>query len=82
MCGIAGFFHPALNPQAFPSTLLAMLSAIAHRGPDATGYVVDDRCGIGTTRLSIIDIETGTQPLSDESGRYWLSYNGEIYNYP
>jgi asparagine synthase (glutamine-hydrolysing) len=82
MCGIAGFFHPALSSEAFPGTLLSMLGAIAHRGPDGTGYVVDDRCGIGTTRLSIIDIETGTQPLSDESGRYWLSYNGEIYNYP
>lgn len=82
MCGIAGFFHPGLSSESFPVTLLAMLGAIAHRGPDGTGYVVDDRCGIGTTRLSIIDIESGTQPLSDPSGRYWLSYNGEIYNYP
>ena len=82
MCGIAGFFHPALEPAAFADTLVAMLAAIAHRGPDGTGYVVDDRCGIGTTRLSVIDIEAGTQPLPDASGRYWLSYNGEIYNYP
>jgi len=82
MCGIAGFFHPALDREAFPATLRAMLGAIAHRGPDGTGTFVDDRCGLGTTRLSIIDLETGTQPLADESGRWWLAYNGEIYNYP
>jgi asparagine synthase (glutamine-hydrolysing) len=81
MCGIAGFFHPALTAEAFPSTLLEMLQNIAHRGPDATGYVVDAHCGLGSTRLSIIDIAAGIQPLSDATGRYWLCYNGEIYNY-
>ena len=81
MCGIAGFFHPALTAEAFPSTLLEMLRNIAHRGPDATGYVVDAHCGLGSTRLSIIDIAAGIQPLSDATGRYWLCYNGEIYNY-
>jgi asparagine synthase (glutamine-hydrolysing) len=81
MCGIAGFFHPALAVEAYPDTLLGMLRAIAHRGPDATGYVVDERCGLGSTRLSIIDIQAGVQPLSDATQRYWLCYNGEIYNY-
>jgi len=81
MCGIAGFFHPSLAVEAFPDTLLSMLRAIAHRGPDATGYVVDSRCGLGSTRLSIIDIEAGIQPISDPTQRYWLCYNGEIYNY-
>ncbi len=81
MCGIAGFFHAGLEKEAFPATLLGMLRAIAHRGPDATGYVLDNRCGLGSTRLSIIDIEAGVQPLSDPTGRYWLVYNGEIYNY-
>ena len=81
MCGIAGFYHPALAAEAFPDTLRGMLAAIAHRGPDASGYVVDDHCGLGSTRLSIIDIAAGIQPLSDASERYWLCYNGEIYNY-
>ncbi|MBS1159658.1 MAG: asnB [Proteobacteria bacterium] len=81
MCGIAGFFHPTLASEAYPATLLAMLRAIAHRGPDATGYVLDEHCGLGSTRLSIIDIAAGVQPLADPSGRYWLCYNGEIYNY-
>jgi len=58
-----------------------MLTAIAHRGPDGTGYFIDDFCALGTTRLSIIDLESGTQPQTDSSERYWLSYNGEIYNY-
>ena len=70
MCGIAGFFHPTLGAEAFSDTLLGMLRAIAHRGPDATGYVVDERCGLGSTRLSIIDIKAGVQPLSDETQRY------------
>lgn len=82
MCGIAGFFHPALERSAFPATLRGMLAAIAHRGPDGTGYVVDDHAGLGTTRLAIIDVEAGTQPFGDDSGRFWLAYNGEIYNYP
>ncbi|MDK9725690.1 MAG: asparagine synthase (glutamine-hydrolyzing) [Sterolibacteriaceae bacterium MAG5] len=81
MCGIAGFFHPALAIEAYPETLLGMLQAIAHRGPDASGYVMDARCGLGSTRLSIIDVEAGVQPLSDVTRRYWLCYNGEIYNY-
>lgn len=81
MCGIAGFFHPSLASEAYPATLLAMLRAIAHRGPDATGYVLDEHCGLGSTRLSIIDIAAGVQPLADPGGRYWLCYNGEIYNY-
>ncbi len=81
MCGIAGFFHASLAVEAHPDIVLGMLRAIAHRGPDATGYVVDERCGLGSTRLAIIDIESGVQPLSDSTQRYWLCYNGEIYNY-
>lgn len=81
MCGITGFFHPALAVEAYPDVLLGMLRSIAHRGPDATGYVVDARCGLGSTRLSIIDIAAGVQPFSDPTQRYWLVYNGEIYNY-
>lgn len=81
MCGIAGFFHPALSGEDFSSTVQGMLGAIAHRGPDATGYVLTAQAALGSTRLSIIDIEAGAQPISDPTGRYWLCYNGEIYNY-
>jgi asparagine synthase (glutamine-hydrolysing) len=81
MCGITGFYRPELDRDRYPETILRMLGSIAHRGPDGTGYFVDDYCAIGTTRLSIIDVESGTQPQSDASGRYWLCYNGEIYNY-
>ena len=81
MCGIAGFFQLPQHPGEHTATVRGMLSAIAHRGPDSTGYYVDDHCAFGTTRLSIIDINSGAQPLSDETGRYWICYNGEVYNY-
>jgi asparagine synthase (glutamine-hydrolysing) len=81
MCGITGFFNPPRDSGEFPATIVAMLEAISHRGPDGTGYFVDDGCAMGTARLSIIDIESGVQPLSDASGRYWICYNGEVYNY-
>ncbi|KAB7627753.1 asparagine synthase (glutamine-hydrolyzing) [Alkalilimnicola sp. S0819] len=81
MCGIAGLLNPALPPDALPETILGMLAAIAHRGPDGTGYFVDDRCALGTTRLAIIDPQAGIQPMCDADERYWLVYNGEIYNY-
>src|SRR5947199_4247535 len=58
-----------------------MMDAIAHRGPDSRGDHTIGRCTLGHTRLEIIDLATGAQPLSDASGRHWISYNGEIYNY-
>lgn len=81
MCGVAGLFNAKLSGEALPETIMGMLQAIGHRGPDGLGYVVDEDWGVGAARLSIIDLETGTQPIADESGRYWLAYNGEIYNY-
>jgi asparagine synthase (glutamine-hydrolysing) len=81
MCGIAGFFHSPRDPGDHPAIIENMLRAIAHRGPDGTGYFVDGVCAFGTTRLSIIDLQSGTQPLSDATGRYWICYNGEVYNY-
>ncbi len=58
-----------------------MLAAIRHRGPDETGLYLADNFGMGNVRLSIIDIASGQQPLSDESENYWIVYNGEIFNY-
>ena len=58
-----------------------MLTAIRHRGPDASGVLVDDDAAFGHVRLSIIDPEGGHQPLSTPDGQYAVNYNGEIYNY-
>lgn len=81
MCGIAGLVAAAQPPDALPSTILEMLGTIAHRGPDGLGYVAGDDWAMGTARLAIIDLADGTQPMADPSGRFWLAYNGEIYNY-
>lgn len=67
--------------NADPGLLRRMLDAMRHRGPDDLGTYVDDRAAIGQTRLSIIDVQGGHQPLSDETGTVALVANGEIYNY-
>ena len=59
-----------------------MAGELAHRGPDGVGLYLDGPFGMVNTRLSIIDVEGGDQPLSNEDGRYWVMQNGEIYNYP
>lgn len=81
MCGIVGFYHAPRAAATFPATLCQMLAMIRHRGPDEMGYYFDEQVALGTARLSIIDLATGQQPLSDASGRYWITYNGEVYNY-
>jgi len=81
MCGIAGFFQPPLDVSEYPSTIIQMVGRIEHRGPDGLGYFIDDNCAIGAARLSIIDHQLGTQPISAQHDRYWICYNGEIYNY-
>ena len=58
-----------------------MCDQIRHRGPDDDGYYVDGRCAIGIRRLSIIDLDTGKQPISNEDETIWVVFNGEIYNY-
>jgi asparagine synthase (glutamine-hydrolysing) len=59
----------------------SMCDQIRHRGPDDDGVLVDGGCGIGMRRLSIIDLKTGHQPVSNEDGSVWVVFNGEIYNY-
>lgn len=81
MCGIAGFYKPSRYINDYSITIKNMLSLIQHRGSDEAGYYVDNNAAMGTTRLSIIDIQNATQPLSDQSKRYWICYNGELYNY-
>jgi asparagine synthase (glutamine-hydrolysing) len=58
-----------------------MAGELHHRGPDGVGLYLDERFGMSNNRLAIVDLAGGDQPLSDESGRYWVMQNGEIYNY-
>lgn len=82
MCGIAGIFnYHSTNQPSTERNVKNMLSLIKHRGPDESGVYLDKNIGIGNVRLSIIDLSSGQQPLSDESGRYWIVYNGEVFNY-
>ena len=81
MCGIAGILERD-GQRAERELLLAMAGELAHRGPDGTGLYTDGPFGMVNTRLSIIDLGGGDQPLSNEDGRFWVMQNGEIYNYP
>ncbi|HMK36837.1 MAG TPA: asparagine synthase (glutamine-hydrolyzing) [Desulfomonilaceae bacterium] len=77
MCGIAGIFG-----GSDPTTLKKMLGTIAHRGPDDEYLVGSESFCLGARRLSIIDLEGGRQPMSNETGTVWVAQNGEIYNFP
>lgn len=81
MCGIVGMVHsdPA-RPVSF-ETIQRMCDRIVHRGPDDEGSYVEGPVGIGMRRLSIIDLEGGKQPISNEDRTVWVVLNGEIYNY-
>ena len=82
MCGIAGAFaiEGALDRSAQPS-VRRMTDALAHRGPDGDGFFNDACAALGHRRLAIIDVARGQQPLSNEDGSVWITFNGEIYNY-
>src|SRR5665213_1841408 len=81
MCGIAGKL--LLDPVARVERpqIQAMLRPIAHRGPDAQGIHLDGNVGLGHVRLSIIDLNTGAQPMTNEDETVWIVFNGEIYNF-
>lgn len=84
MCGLAGFLRTETTPNrdAHRQWLEAMGLAIVHRGPDASGHFLDDSVGLTHRRLSILDLsDSGKQPMKSPSGRYFISFNGEIYNY-
>jgi asparagine synthase (glutamine-hydrolysing) len=81
MCGFTGFIDIDQSPEEHLACLLRMLCAIGHRGPDESGYYVDDRVAIGAVRLAIIDVPLGKQPMGTPDGRHWLGFNGEIFNY-
>jgi asparagine synthase (glutamine-hydrolysing) len=81
MCGICGVFHSDPVQRVNRERLAAMNRQIVHRGPDDDGFFVDGNAGLAMRRLSIIDIQTGHQPLSNEDGNIWIVFNGEIYNH-
>jgi asparagine synthase (glutamine-hydrolysing) len=81
VCGIAGLYRTDHSPNARLDALKGMLAHVHHRGPDEMGYYVDDVVAMGTARLSIVDLAAGKQPVGDATGRYWIAFNGEIYNY-
>jgi asparagine synthase (glutamine-hydrolysing) len=76
MCGIAGFLG-APDPQL----LRRMCDSLVHRGPDDSGYYEHRMASLAMRRLSIIDLKTGHQPISNETGDVWVVFNGEIYNF-
>ncbi len=81
MCGIAGFVNRGQAP-ADRALIERMTTTLAHRGPDGAGYHVDGPVALGHRRLSIIDVEGGFQPMSNEDASAWITYNGELYNDP
>jgi len=80
MCGISGIFH-SRGAQVRPETVRSMLTQIQYRGPDESGIYIGEGIGLGSVRLSIIDLAQGQQPMSTEDGRFWIVFNGEIFNY-
>ncbi|MEZ5965814.1 MAG: asparagine synthase (glutamine-hydrolyzing) [Planctomycetota bacterium] len=81
MCGIAGVFARQAHSVVDPASLRAMARVLAHRGPDGEGFRHGQGYGLVHRRLAIVDLDTGEQPMTDQSGRLWVVFNGEIYNH-
>ena len=82
MCGIAGIMAAAAEASSISfSELRQMLAMLSHRGPDGYGLYRDQRVGLAHSRLSIIDLAGGAQPLCNQNGTIWLTFNGEIFNF-
>ena len=77
MCGICGL---ASRAAVDPQRLARMSATLVHRGPDSDGMALDGTVGLAARRLSIIDLETGDQPLTNEDGSIAVVQNGELYN--
>jgi len=81
MCGIAGILHFNHQPVN-PSLIQQVTNAMQHRGPDAANYMTEEEIALGHRRLSIIDLSAAAnQPFTDNSGRYTMVFNGEMYNF-
>ena len=81
MCGIAGFIHFDRQREANNHLLKKMTDSLQHRGPDGEGFYINKNVGLGHRRLSIIDLDTGDQPIHNEDKTIAVVFNGEIYNY-
>lgn len=81
MCGIAGIIN-FKNPENKTLLLRKMAGHLHHRGPDASGIYTHGPAGLAHTRLSIIDLSTGDQPIHNENRSVWIVFNGEVFNYP
>ncbi|MFN8400652.1 MAG: asparagine synthase (glutamine-hydrolyzing) [Anaerolineales bacterium] len=81
MCGICGIAVSRGGPHVSEEVLRQMNQTITHRGPDEDGYYINEKVGLASRRLSIIDLASGTQPIENEDGTIRIVFNGEIYNY-
>jgi asparagine synthase (glutamine-hydrolysing) len=81
MCGIVGILKLTPHGQIDDARLKRMRDALRHRGPDGAGSWVEGPVGLGHRRLSIVDLAGGHQPMTNEDGSLWITYNGEIYNH-
>ena len=81
MCGICGEITLSGGEAPLVSTVQAMNRAMRHRGPDGQGEYADEHVAIGSTRLAIIDLAGGQQPIHNEDQTIWIVFNGEIYNF-
>ncbi len=82
MCGIAGLADAHELADEDRAAIGAMVETLRHRGPDDSGSQSFTHCVLGHARLSIIDLAGGHQPMGNEDGTVWISYNGEVYNFP
>ena len=78
MCGFVGYVNKQKDKK---DTIKEMADLIAHRGPDSEGYYTDDTIAMGFRRLSIIDLNNGSQPIYNEDKTKVIIFNGEIYNF-
>ncbi|MBU1053724.1 MAG: asparagine synthase (glutamine-hydrolyzing) [Proteobacteria bacterium] len=81
MCGICGQYNFKKQTPVAKENIEKMTQTLSHRGPDDEGYYISGPLGLGFRRLSIIDIESGHQPMSDHEELVWVVFNGEIYNF-
>jgi asparagine synthase (glutamine-hydrolysing) len=81
MCGICGYLEKKSAPRKDATVLRKQRETLAHRGPDDSGLVALDNATLGMTRLSVIDLVTGRQPMANEDESCWIVHNGEIYNF-
>ena len=83
MCGICGKLNFDPRRPVDPDLITRMCATITHRGPDDVGHYVSSNIGLGNCRLAINDLSpAGHMPMANEDGSIWITFNGEIYNYP